>query len=242
MPEIKILNYGKVNSYLLKNSNGYLLVDTGFTTRRLDIKKGLEIAGCQPGNLKLIVLTHGDFDHAGNAVFLRDKYGAQIAMHRGESDAVEKGNMLFSRKNMIVLNRAISILLFKIVLPFLRFGKFEKFKPDLYLEDGNTLSDYGFDARILYIPGHTSGSIGILTAEGDLFCGDFLVNGKKPSLNKLTDDFIAANASIAKLRSLNIKTVYPGHGKPFLMEQFIKDNEESNPPLGTGEQKYNFHG
>ena len=52
------------------------------------------------------------------------------------------------------------------------FGKKERFTPDLYIEDGDDLSEYGFDAIILYIPGHSKGSIGILTADGDLICGE----------------------------------------------------------------------
>lgn len=30
-----------------------------------------------------------------------------------------------------------------------------------------------------------------------------------------------ARASVEKLKTLKIKTIYPGHGKPFQMEQFI---------------------
>ncbi|RLI67201.1 hypothetical protein DRO91_10540, partial [Candidatus Heimdallarchaeota archaeon] len=31
------------------------------------LERELEKAGCKPGDLKLVVLTHGDFDHTGNA-------------------------------------------------------------------------------------------------------------------------------------------------------------------------------
>ena len=37
-------------------------------------------------------------------------------------------------------------------------------------------------------------------------------------------DLVAANASVERLKSLNIHTVYPGHGKPFPMELFIKNH------------------
>ena len=61
------------------------------------------------------------------------------------------------------------------------FGKSERFKPDFYIEEGYEFSEYGFDAKVLYIPGHSRGSIGILTAGGDLFCGDLLENTDKNS-------------------------------------------------------------
>jgi len=44
----------------------------------------------------------------------------------------------------------------------------------MFLEEGQPLSDVGLDASVLHLPGHSKGSIGILTASGDLFCGDLL--------------------------------------------------------------------
>ena len=43
------------------------------------------------------------------------------------------------------------------------------------------------------------------------------------------DDLSAANASVEKLKKLRVKTVYPGHGKPFPMEQFMKQFQQNNP-------------
>jgi len=205
---------GSVNCYLAKTKTGYILIDTGNSNKRNDLEKELESADCKPGNLKLIVLTHGDFDHTGNAAYLRKKFGAKIAMHHDDSGMVERGNMFWNRKKGNILIRMIAPLLFG-------FGKSERFKPDLYVEDGYDLSEYGFDAKVLYIPGHSKGSIGILTADGDLFCGDLLENTEKPVLNSIMDDVVAASASTEYLKSLNIKTIYPGHGKSFLMERFI---------------------
>jgi glyoxylase-like metal-dependent hydrolase (beta-lactamase superfamily II) len=68
------------------------------------------------------------------------------------------------------------------------------------------------------------GSIGILTASGDLFCGDLFENQDRPSFNSIMDDLDAAHASVEKLKTFKINTVYPGHGKPFHMEQFLSAN------------------
>jgi glyoxylase-like metal-dependent hydrolase (beta-lactamase superfamily II) len=213
---------GSVNCYLIKTDTGYILIDTGGSNKRTDIEKELESAGCKPGNLKLIVLTHGDFDHTGNADYLRKKFGTKIAMHYNDSGMVERGDMFFNRKRGNILIR----ILIRTMAPILfGFGKSERFKPDLYVEDGYDLSEYGFDAQVLYIPGHSKGSIGILTASGNLFCGDLLDNIDKPVLNSLIDDLAAANTSVERLKSLEIKTVYPGHGKPFPMDMFTKKNQ-----------------
>jgi glyoxylase-like metal-dependent hydrolase (beta-lactamase superfamily II) len=72
---------GNVNCYLIETDTGCILIDAGGSNKRTNIEKELESAGCNPGNLKLIVLTHGDFDHTGNAAYLRKKFGTKIAMH-----------------------------------------------------------------------------------------------------------------------------------------------------------------
>lgn len=209
--EIKTINFGGVNCYLVKSEAGFFLIDAGFSNKRARIEKELESAGCRPGSLKLILLTHGDSDHSGNCRYLRDKYAAKIAMHPAETDVAERGDMLLSRKHRPFLA--------SLILPFIKLNKSDRFKPDFTIDEGYDLSGYGFDAKVLYLPGHTQGSIGILTGSGDLFCGDLLVNTDKPAKNNLVDDPGQLNASVERLYSLEIKTVYPGHGRPFPLEQ-----------------------
>jgi hydroxyacylglutathione hydrolase len=64
--------------------------------------------------------------------------------------------------------------LFRLVSLFVRRGAFDTFAPDELLEDGRSLSDFGLDATVLHLPGHTRGSIGILTRNGALFRGDLM--------------------------------------------------------------------
>jgi hydroxyacylglutathione hydrolase len=73
------------------------------------------------------------------------------------------------------------------------------------------------------LPGHSKGSISLLTASGDLFCGDLFENSKAPALNSLMDDPAAARASLETLKSLQIKTVYPAHGRPFEMDLLLRN-------------------
>ncbi|BDZ69897.1 MBL fold metallo-hydrolase [Methanobacterium petrolearium] len=149
-----------VNCYLIKNNDNFVLIDTGTSGNRVEIENQLETAGCKTGNLNLILLTHGDSDHAGNAACLRDKYGTKIAMHQKDEGMVQEGDMLWNRKGNP---------LSKIMKPFMGLSKSNRFTPDFYVEDGYDLVDYGLNARIIHIPGHSLGSIGILTDQGDLF-------------------------------------------------------------------------
>ena len=206
---------GSVNCYLVNTGRGFVLVDTGGSNQRAVLETELEDAGCQPGDLKLILLTHGDFDHSGNAAYLSKKYAAKIAMHPGDSGMVEHGDMFYKRKKGNALLRVL-------VPAMSGFGKAQRFSADIALQEGSDLSAYGIDAQVLSIPGHSSGSIGILTPTGDLFCGDLLSNTDQPGLSSIMDDLEAAHASVEKLKSLEVKIVYPGHGQPFTMEEFVE--------------------
>ena len=210
------MGMGNVNAYLLHSEAGYFLIDTGSASARKLLLSELANAGCIPGSLRLVLLTHGDFDHTGNAAYLRSTFGTTLAMHRADSGMGESGDMFENRKKPNVLIRTLIPL-------FTGFGETERFTPDLLLEDGSDLSPHGLDARVLSLPGHSKGSIGILTAEGDLFCGDLFENTKGPALNALMDDLEAAKVSLAVLESYKIRFVYPGHGEPFAMEQLVKE-------------------
>lgn len=204
---------GTVNCYLVETDTGFVLIDTGSSNQRTKLESELEGAGCGPGNLKLIVLTHGDFDHTGNAAYLRAKFGIKIAMHRDDVGMAEHGDMFWNRSSGNKLIRVMAPILY-------RYSKSNRFRPDIYIGEGDDLSKYGFEAQVLSIPGHSKGSIGILSASGDLYCGDLLENYGEPAINSIMDDPTTAALSIQALRGLKIKTVYPGHGKPFPMDSF----------------------
>ena len=211
--ELKI--YGgiaTVNCYLLKVDSGFILIDTGPYSKREQLEDELEKEGCKVGYLKLIILTHGDSDHAGNAAYLRQKYGAPIALHPDDRGMVQTGNMSFNRNVNLVAR-----ILF--ALPLIKLNKSDRFNGDITVDDGFDLGDYGLNARIIHIPGHSRGSVGILTEDGDFYCGDLFSNTDKPSLNSIMDDVDAAHASMRKLEKLGIVMVYPGHGIPFKMNE-----------------------
>jgi glyoxylase-like metal-dependent hydrolase (beta-lactamase superfamily II) len=215
--EIERISLGFVNAYLMHTDTGLVLVDTGVPSSRGNLESALEKAGCKPGTLKLIIATHGDIDHSGNCAHLREKYGAQIAMHRGDSEMVETGAMNRRRK-VRSLARKIRFMIMGLSGGYKRMlAQFRCFTPDVLLEDGQSLQEFGLDATVLHLPGHTPGSLGILTAGKDLIAGDTLANQGKPREAAIVADEDALKATMARLRGLEIATVYPGHGEPFAM-------------------------
>jgi hydroxyacylglutathione hydrolase len=161
----------------------------------------------------------GSSNFHGNAAYLREKFGAKIGIHAGDAGMIERGDMGWNRKkksDRVSLVFGVVMLLSPL---FVSSAKFEKFKPDLLIDETFDLSAYGWDARIIHLPGRSRGSIGVLTRAGELLCGDFLYNMAGFSLiNDLADH----RSSIDKTRKLDIKIVYPGHGKPISIERLRK--------------------
>ena len=135
--EITTIALAGVNAYLVRAGESFVLVDTGKPEKRTDMVAQLERAGCRRGDLRLIVLTHGDYDHAGNAAHLREEHGAGIAMHPDDAGRVESADWSLGMKakpdKFPLLFRAVSV--------FVRPGAFDVFTPDVLVEDGWSLGD-----------------------------------------------------------------------------------------------------
>jgi glyoxylase-like metal-dependent hydrolase (beta-lactamase superfamily II) len=212
--KIKVIELDFVNAYLVKGRDGFILIDTGLSYQWERLEAELIAAGCLPSGLKLVIITHGDRDHIGNCARLQEKYKAKIAMHEDDVFMAEEG--VFLKRKARTLSGKIRMLLARLLASKMVF---KKFKPDILLKDGQDLKEYGLNAKIIHLPGHTKGSIGILTTEGDFFAGDTLVNSKKPDIAIFVDDFQELKNSINRLKNLKIKDIYPGHGKPFPSEK-----------------------
>jgi glyoxylase-like metal-dependent hydrolase (beta-lactamase superfamily II) len=190
-----------------------------FDHRLLFVDKFIE-AGCTKGKLKAIILTHGCNDHAANAAKLREEYGCDIAMHEKDLALVNEVTL-----NKIIENLHYRSMIYRIVYLLMKkpiHSMLEKtrkdylsFWPDRFLKDGDDLSEYGMEAEVLHIPGHTDGSIGILMKEGILFCGDILANIKHPAVAPNAKNFRQLSESLKKLSLRKLSIIYPGHGEPF---------------------------
>jgi Zn-dependent hydrolases, including glyoxylases len=206
-----------VNAYLVKVNEGFVLIDTGLAMHWEKLESHLLSVGCLPDKLNLVIITHGDLDHTGNCAKLQEKYKCKIAMHKDDSLMVENG-LLLKRKT-----RSFNVMIFSLIRKLFRKKfTFDKFKPDIYLIDGQDLMEYDFNAKVVHIPGHTKGSIGILTDDGNLFAGDTFTNRRKPEKANYIENHLELENSINRLKKMNIRMIYPGHGRPFKMEQIAR--------------------
>ncbi len=226
--EIIQIDLGGVNSYLLKCDNGFILVDTGGPmlmdkelNNRLELlENALDKFGCNDKNLKLIIMTHGDIDHVYNGEYLRNKYHTKIAIHKDDAYLIENptyDDFMSSLNYRSLMFRITAKLMkntfYKIAVNTI--SSFKTFSPDILIDDDFKLSDYGFEGEIIHLPGHTLGSIGLLSNKHNLICGDLFANFKKPKIAPNAMDFDMLDKSIDIIKSYSIKKIYPGHGMPF---------------------------
>lgn len=213
MSEIHRIKCGNGNCYIIENGNSGILVDTG---KREYVNAVIE--ACRIYHTKLIVLTHAHFDHAENAVKLSDALGIPIGMNEKDIDLIESNN------NQMLTAETI---MGKIVLAVSRkdFSKrtIKGFKPDLLLNDGDCLSDFGINANVIALPGHTRGSIGIDVDNKHLIVGDALMNMFYPTVSMLYHNKTKMLESAEKISKLGDRTIYFGHGKPVPNKQWIKE-------------------
>ncbi|MGA1865033.1 MAG: MBL fold metallo-hydrolase, partial [bacterium] len=208
------VNLGFVNAFLLSAGDGYMLIDTGTAQQWDHLEAELIQAGCLPDKLKLVIVTHGDFDHAGNCSELQRKYGAKIAMHPGDVDMVRTG-VPVKRRIKGVMGRLLLWMGGRMVRGF------KTFQPDLVLEDGQVISGQGLTAKIIHTPGHTKGSIAVLTDDGMLLIGDTLSNRFSPGFPPLIENEEEFHKSLEILKRTDASMVFPGHGKPFPFEALL---------------------
>ena len=92
-----------------------------------------------------------------------------------------------------------------------------------FIDDDYDLCEFGFTAKIIHTPGHTVGSICIVLDSGRIIVGDtvvdHIIDGVYPPY---ADDEEALLKSWDRIEKTNCAKFFPGHGKPFQKETFMK--------------------
>jgi hydroxyacylglutathione hydrolase len=140
--------------------------------------------------LKLIVSSHGHWDHIGDNAAVADHTGAAIAVHPLDRDRLTDPKPLWA--------------------PF----EIPPSVPAVELAEGGAVRLGTIELRVLHTPGHTEGSVCLLEADrGLLFSGDTLFAGGWGRVDLPGGDPEAMVDSLARLLTLEDQVhVYPGHG------------------------------
>jgi hydroxyacylglutathione hydrolase len=140
--------------------------------------------------LKLIVSTHGHWDHIGDNAAVASHTGADIAVHPADRHRLERPQPLFAP--------------FEIVPSV----------PAVELAEGGLIRFGEIRLRVLHTPGHTEGSVCLLAEDdGLLFSGDTLFPGGWGRVDLPGGSPEEMAASIARLAGMDDRVaVLPGHG------------------------------
>jgi glyoxylase-like metal-dependent hydrolase (beta-lactamase superfamily II) len=211
-----------INSCYLIGGNNYVMVDAGVPHKAEKFRKEIRKLGIRPEEIRLMVLTHSHFDHAGSAYEIQQMTGAKIACHEMERPYLEEGG--FAMPKGVNLWGKISHPLF---FPVFKKIKFPKVKADIVLKGNEMpLDEYGIQGSIIHTPGHTEGSISVLLQSGEAFVGCMAHNNLpfrlRPGLPIYAQDIEKIKESWKILLSKGVKMVYPGHGNPFPVEVIRK--------------------
>jgi len=204
LAEVKRIRCGSVNSYLIEEHGRAVLVDTG--------RNGFEekvLAQCRKTKVELIVLTHGHVDHVQNTAYLRKELGVPVALHKEDLNLI-KDNFIEPLRFQGMLGMAVA----EVTAKSSATDWIPEFTPEIFINEGDWLKDYGINARIMGLPGHTRGSIGIDLDEKAVIVGDALMNMFYPGLSLVYWDRTEMLKSADKISALGARKVYFGHGSP----------------------------
>lgn len=178
------VGYDSTNYYVLAESKPRLLIDIGWPGTLPKLQHACKRMNIAVNDIQHFLVTHYHPDHAGLAQELK-RVGSKLIVIENQLPFIP---MLAT--HMKPENKYVEIDLKDNIV--------------LNLENSRAfLQKLGIKGEIVSTPGHSDDSVSLVLDDGAAFTGD------------LTHPLMAdelSNASWAKLRGMNVKTVYPGHG------------------------------
>jgi len=238
-----------VNIYLIQGDNGYLLVDTGWSTEEAfsSLKRQLAELGVGFEDISQILITHIHPDHYGLAGKLKQLSQAKIFLHYLEKNLIESryvdmADLLKQIERWLSVHGVTADELPQIQTASLGMEKFvAPALPDTMLFGNETISTGVFSFRVIWTPGHSPGHVCLYEpVQRVMVSGDHILPTITPNIglhpqssgNPLGDYL----NSINEIKELDVDLVLPGHENPFndlpsRIEQLIEHHRQRNTEI-----------
>ena len=187
-----------------------LLVDTGLQGSRRAIADGLKDLGLSLDQIDVVVITHAHPDHWGGLGEIVDGREIAVAAHRLDAEIIAGTET--------PPNPLKNELLAKMAEPVLPKLMGSLVPVEHRLEDGDVIP-FGMDTRVVHLPGHTAGSIGLhLPSKRVVIVGDSLQYRfawkLSPPSEGVTQHPEEAMRSLEKLLDLEFDSICFSHFPP----------------------------
>jgi len=208
IPHVYQITSRSVNIILIAEEE-LTLIDTGFRGSSPQIISFIHSLGRSAREITLIIITHNHLDHVGGLAELRRFTTAKVAAHK--ADISESESQLPYGK---VARKLLHIPPFSIFRPFVYAKPSDV---DIQLEGGELLSPLG-GLKVIHTPGHTPGSISLLSTQKKLLIVGDALNGRHKTIRlppkMVSTDLTQAIDSVKQIAQLDFDILCFGHGRP----------------------------
>ncbi len=177
-----------------------VLIDTAYIADFDETERLITGLGIRLSDTRRIISTHSHCDHIGGNRRIQEMSGCDIAMH-------EVGKHFIDGRD-----------------DWSTWWKYYDQKADFFdctraLEDGDATEVGPHEFQVIYTPGHASDGVVLYNRKAKLLISsDALWENDIPVMTPRVEGsrtLFLVRDSLEKLASLNVRVVYPGHGKPF---------------------------
>jgi metallo-beta-lactamase class B len=126
--------------YLITTREGHILINTGINDSVPAIRANIEKLGFKFSDIKMLLATHGHWDHVAGMAEIKRLTGARMLMHEGDAELLETGGGYDFR------------------YPKGRGAIYEPVQVDQRLRDGDKVRLGDTELTVYHHPGHTKGA------------------------------------------------------------------------------------